>query len=158
MSGSGDPSSLSPQGRGTGAQGQGEGRAKNAGDLLKFAREARQHKTEAEERLWLRLRGRRLGVFKFRRQHVVGRARPDFICPSGGRIVEVDGSQHGPRVAQDGRRTTLLNDRGYRVLRVWNNDVLAGIDSVLQAILAELTAPHPARCASCPSPRRGEGD
>lgn len=114
--------------------------------------------TEAEERLWSRLRGRRLGGFKFRRQHILGRARPDFLCVSALLIVEVDGSQHVDRASADVRRTALLNDHGYRVLRVWNNDVLLRMDMVLDAILVALTAPHPGSLTrACPSPPWGEG-
>ena len=150
---------LSSQGRGTGAQRQGEGRAKNAGDMLVFARAARHEMTEAESRLWSRLRGRRLGGFKFRRQHVLGRSRPDFVCVTAGLIVEVDGSQHVEQAHADARRTLVLNERGYRVLRVWNNDVLSNIDAVLEAVLAALSAPHPGSLTrACPSPLLGEGE
>ena len=63
--------------------------------------------------------------------------------------VEVDGGQH----ADDGEaRTRWLEARGYRVIRFWNNDVLANTDGVLRMILDALrAAPHPS------SPSRGEG-
>ena len=147
---------LPRSGRGTGAKRQGEARAKNTGDMLRFAREARQEMTEAEERLWARLRGRRLGNHKFRRQHVVGRARPDFLCLTAKLIIEVDGSQHVERAEADVVRTTILNRDGYRVLRLWNNDVMARMDAVLEAILAALTAPHPGASGACPSPASRE--
>jgi very-short-patch-repair endonuclease len=112
--------------------------------------------TEAEERLWSRFRNRRLGGFKFRRQHVFGCLRPDFICFAAGLIVEVDGSQHIEQATRDAHRTNLLQHSGYRVLRVWNNDVLSRIDAVLEAILVALAAPHPGRSAACPSPAARE--
>jgi very-short-patch-repair endonuclease len=39
---------------------------------------------------------------------------------------------------------------GYRVIRIWNNDVVENLDGVLQRLLSELEkfAPHPQ-----PSPR-----
>ena len=157
MKGSADRS-LSLQGRGTGAQRQGEGprgRGKTPEHLLKLARAARQEMTEAEERLWAQLRGRRLGGLKFRRQQPMGQVRPDFLCAECKLIVEVDGSQHAD-APSDAIRTMFLEREGYRVLRVWNNDVLARMQSVLEAVLAA-TAPHPARFASCPSPLKGEG-
>jgi very-short-patch-repair endonuclease len=150
---------LSPQGRGTArASAQGEGRAKNGGDLLARARAARREMTDAEERLWARLRDRRLGGFKFRRQHVFGRTRPDFVCIAAHLIVEVDGSQHVEGASADASRTIFLSGRGFRVLRVWNNDVLFRMGAVLEAILYELTAPHPgALSRACPSPASGRG-
>ncbi|MGB3071260.1 MAG: DUF559 domain-containing protein [Ottowia sp.] len=44
-----------------------------------FARDLRRAMTEAERRLWSRLRGDQLGV-KFRRQHPLGRYIADFAC------------------------------------------------------------------------------
>ena len=50
------------------------------------------------------------------------------------RIVEVDGDQHAVKIPYDEQRTRWLEAQGYRVLRFWNNDVLA-TDAVAQAIL-----------------------
>jgi very-short-patch-repair endonuclease len=41
-------------------------------------------------------------------------------------------------VATDAARTAWLEDRGFRVLRFWNNDALANTDGVLEEILAAL--------------------
>lgn len=155
------PSSLSLKERGTAAQRPGEGmrgRGKTPDHLLKLAREARQTMTEAEEKLWARLRAHRLNGLKFRRQDPIGGARPDFVCPRAKLIVEVDGSQHVDMVRSDQLRTSFLEREGYRVLRVWNNDVLGRIDAVLEAILAAATLPLPARPRpGGPSPLQGEG-
>ena len=128
-----------------------------ARDLAR-ARAARAAMTEAETRLWNRLRDHRLNGWKFKRQTPLGGVRPDFTCAKAGLIVEVDGSQHADDAPQDARRTAFLGRQGYRVLRVWNNDVLARMDAVLEAILAELTDPHPAQASpeSTLSPE-GEG-
>jgi very-short-patch-repair endonuclease len=48
--------------------------------------------------------------------------------------VEVDGGQHAIQSAPDAERTRILTANRYRVLRYWNNDVLANIDGVLQDI------------------------
>ena len=50
-------------------------------------------------------------------------------------IVEVDGGQHAQRIPYDEQRTGWLEAQGYRVLRFWNNDVLANTEAVVQAIL-----------------------
>src|SRR6266849_3654471 len=65
----------------------------------------------------------------------------DFFCAEVKLIVEVDGGQH----ADDGdARTRWLEARGYRVIRFWNNDVLANTEGVLRMILDALrAAPHP---------------
>ncbi len=66
----------------------------------------------------------------------------DFFCPEA--RVEVDGGQHetSPR---DAVRTRWLEERGSRVLRFWNNDVLANTEGVVQAITGVLSATPPPR-------------
>lgn len=101
-----------------------------------FARHLRRDTTDAERLLWFHLRNRRLGDLKFRRQCPIGPFVADFLCADAGLIVEVDGSQHGEDA--DASRTHFLERRGYRVLRVWNHDVLVRTASVLESILAAL--------------------
>ncbi len=83
------------------------------------------------------LRGRRLADFKFRRQHPIGPFVADFVCLGHHLIVEADGGQHADS-EYDARRTKWLERRGWRVSRIWNNDVLARTEAVLTAILAAL--------------------
>jgi very-short-patch-repair endonuclease len=91
--------------------------------------------TDSEIRLWSRLR--QLGGFRFRRRHPLGPYVVDFFCAEARLIVEVDGGQH----ADDGEaRTRWLDARGYRVVRLWNNDVLANTDGVLRMMLDALRA------------------
>ena len=91
--------------------------------------------TEAEDRLWQELRGRRLAGIKFRRQLPVPPYVADFLCAEAMLIVEVDGSQHGESVRDD-VRTAFLKARGFRVLRFWNEDVLREMSSVCDTIIA----------------------
>jgi very-short-patch-repair endonuclease len=105
-------------------------------------RDLRRAQTEAESVLWQHLRGRRLLGFKFRRQHRIGPYFADFACCDAGLIVEVDGSQHLMQSAHDRRRTHFLQQRGYRVVRFWNDAVLRDTFTVLEAITIAL-APHP---------------
>jgi len=121
--------------------------------LIKRARTLRINQTEAEARLWSRLRNRSLDGFKFRRQIAVDPFIVDFLCSEAMLIVELDGGQHAEQADADARRTTYLEERGYRVLRFWNNDVLSNTDGVLEIVLKEL---HSRRPSPNPLPE-GEG-
>ena len=118
-------------------------------------RSLRRQQTEAERTLWQHLRDRRLLGCKFRRQHRIDRFYPDFVCLQARLIVELDGSQHLDQQAYDETRTRRLQQLGYRVIRLWNDDVLLRIDDALAVIAAALVAPHPALRATF-SPQCGE--
>jgi very-short-patch-repair endonuclease len=100
------------------------------------AKPLRKNMTEAEKRLWFHLRDRRLGGHKFRRQVTIDPYIVDFLCVERRLVVEADGSQHSDAV--DAARTAFLTAQGYRVIRFWNNDVLARTNTVTEAILAAL--------------------
>jgi very-short-patch-repair endonuclease len=53
----------------------------------------------------------------------------------------------------DQRRSALMERRGYRVLRFWDNQVMAEIEAVLEQIAKVLREPSPE-----PSPCEGEGE
>jgi very-short-patch-repair endonuclease len=106
--------------------------------------------TDAEAMLWSKLRDRKLKGHKFRRQFPVAGFVADFVCREQRLLIEIDGGQHTPK--RDERRSTILEGRGFRVLRYWNNEVLGNIDGVLLDISAALTTPSPR-----PSPPRGRG-
>ena len=118
------------------------------------ARRLRREATDVERRCWLAVRHRRLGGFKFRRQATIGRRIVDFLCVECRLGIELDGGQLGDH--RDDLRTLELNDAGVRVLRFWNNDVLANLPGVLETVLAALTTtvepPSPN-----PLPPAGEG-
>ena len=99
------------------------------------ARTLRKHLTEAEQRLWQKLKRRQLAGMKFRRQQPIGPFIVDFVSFECRIIVEVDGGQHAEEVRYDAHRTHWLETRGYRVLRFWNNEVLTHTEAVTQAIL-----------------------
>ncbi|RWM27664.1 endonuclease domain-containing protein [Mesorhizobium sp.] len=101
----------------------------------KFARTMRREATDAEDRLWQELRGRRLDRIKFRRQVPIGRFVADFLCAEARLIVEIDGSQHADS-RRDRERDVELKARGFRVLRFWNDDVLRDLDAVCDTIIA----------------------
>jgi very-short-patch-repair endonuclease len=118
-----------------------------------YARSLRRHMTDAERLLWKQLRNRQMDGWKFRRQHPLGPFTVDFICLEKKIIVEVDGGQHAIQIKEDAERSRFLQEKGYRILRFWNTDVLKGIDSVLEVIYRELSGDPP----HLTSPPRGRG-
>lgn len=107
------------------------------------ARRLRKPQSDAEQKLWMRLRGRRLAGTQFRRQEPIGPFIADFCCVERKLIVEVDGSQHASHADQDDTRTAFLATRGYRVLRFWDHEVLHDIEAVLERIDEAIRSPHP---------------
>ncbi|WP_375597912.1 endonuclease domain-containing protein [Devosia sp. Naph2] len=105
--------------------------------LLGFARAMRREPTEAERRLWLLLRDRRFSGFKFRRQVPIGPYIADFVCYDVKLIIEADGSQHAESTRDLARDAELVR-RGFRLLRLWNNDVLARPAQVADLVWATL--------------------
>jgi very-short-patch-repair endonuclease len=103
------------------------------------ARDLRKNATDAEKRLWNALRESL--PYKFRRQQPIGRFIADFACPARKLVIELDGGQHADRTEADARRSAELARRGYRVVRFWNNEVLANLEGVLDTIRRELDPP-----------------
>ncbi len=101
--------------------------------LRQRARAMRAEPTEAERLLWTILRGRRFAGFKFRRQVPMGRYIVDFYCPKARLVIELDGSQHADN-AGDVLRDRWLAENGYRVFRVWNNQLTGEGEAVADAI------------------------
>ncbi len=112
--------------------------------------------TDAEMRLWYRLRAHRFFGLKFKRQAPIGAYVVDFICFDHKLIVEVDGGQHADD-AVDRSRDKWLRQEGYRVIRFWNDDVLRRTEVVLgeisNAIMETENTPLPARSARHPLPQ-----
>jgi len=99
------------------------------------ARRLRRDQTEAEKKLWGRLRSKRLIRFKFRRQFAIGNFIADFACPETRLVIELDGGHHLDQVAKDDWRTKLIVQRGFRVIRFWDSEVLMSIDDVIERIV-----------------------
>lgn len=97
----------------------------------------RRKMTDAEMRLWFRLRPLRRDGLAFRRQSPIDRYIIDFECRAAKLAIELDGSQHADpeHEARDRERSAWLEFRGYRVLRYWNADVLRRTDDVVDEIV-----------------------
>jgi very-short-patch-repair endonuclease len=116
-------------------------------DSAQIAKRLRRNQTDAERLLWFRLRDRRLGGWKFKRQVPIGRYIVDFFCADAKLIIELDGGQHSGAV-RDAGRTEALEAFGYLVVRFWNHDVMRNIEGVLEEISSMLNQhrsepPHP---------------
>ena len=100
------------------------------------ARSLRANLTDAEERLWARLRRKQVLGVQFYRQKPIGNYIADFYAPVARLVVEVDGSQHveSEQVEHDRRRTAYLKQMGLRVLRYTDRQVLLELDPVLEEI------------------------
>lgn len=84
----------------------------------------------------MRLRHKQLDGVKFRRQQPIGAYIVDFASFEKKLVIEIDGGQHNEEEMRerDEERTTWLKERGYQVLRFWNNEVLMNMEGVLERI------------------------
>jgi very-short-patch-repair endonuclease len=120
------------------------------------ARKLRRQMSLPEARLWMELRGEKLG-FKVRRQHPIGPYVVDFYVRAGSLVIEVDGEAHdrGDRPHRDAVRDVFLKENGYRVLRVAAVDVMTNLEGVIALVSDQVTKPlhHP---SDGPPPHAGE--
>jgi very-short-patch-repair endonuclease len=124
-------------------------------------RELRNNSTDAEQRLWYQLRNRQVLGAKFRRQHALDNYIVDFVSFDAMLIVELDGGQHSETVAYDQMRDEVLARIGFKILRVWNNEIFQNLGGVMDTIYFEVEKriaayakenhPHPS------PPLEGEG-
>jgi very-short-patch-repair endonuclease len=101
------------------------------------ARQLRQSSSDAERKLWRYLRNKQTAGLRFRRQQPIGPYIADFYCAAAKLIIELDGRQHGEEEQQlhDDARTRWLTERGYRVIRFWNGQVMRYPDDTVDLIL-----------------------
>ncbi len=96
--------------------------------------------TEAEKILWENLKTKKLGGYKFRREHIIDEYIVDFVCLAKNLVVEVDGRYNDTAEMQkaDNFRTKNLEHLGFRVIRFKNEEVIGDIENVLEKIEYEL--------------------
>ena len=97
-----------------------------------FARSMRADSTKAENVLWQALRNKQLEGLKFKRQVPLDGYILDFVCFDAKLIIEVDGGQHS-----ESKRDRHFEAAGFKVLRLWNDEVLRNLDGVCKHILYE---------------------
>jgi len=109
--------------------------------LKQKAKDRKNNPTQAEQVLWEFLKGKKLGGYKFRREHVIDEYIADFVCLDKKLIVEIDGGYHNdPKVREnDEFRSKFLNENfGFKVIRFTNDEVIGDTDNVLDKIEEEL--------------------
>jgi very-short-patch-repair endonuclease len=72
----------------------------------------------------------------FRRQQVVDGFIVDFYCHAASLIVEVDGLIHEQQADADAQRDQILSARGFRILRISNEEIHSSQSEVLRRILS----------------------
>jgi len=126
---------------------RGEGKGGGEKDIKKklrdISRTLRKRSTDVENYLWRYLRNRQIEGFKFRRQQPIGKYIVDFVNFKRKIVIEVDGGQHTIYKEKDKVRDNWLKKEGYRVVRLWDNEVLNNIEGVLEVIREKLLTPHP---------------
>jgi len=111
-------------------------------ELLKAnAIKNRQYATQAENLLWLYLKGKQSG-YKFRRHHVIKQYIVDFINLKYKLIVEIDGKYHfrDEQIIKDEERTRDLEQWGYRVIRFTNEEIFNHREEVIKKIKKTIMA------------------
>jgi very-short-patch-repair endonuclease len=110
--------------------------------LRSNARALRKNSTDVERILWSKLRDHRLNGASFRRQVPIGNYIADFVCHAARLVIELDGGQHfsDGQEAADAKRSTMIETKGFRVVRFSNHDVMtnrAGVLEVIATAIAE---------------------
>lgn len=96
----------------------------------------RKNLQKAEIELWLRLKNKKLGGYKFRRQYSVDRYVIDFCCSELKLAIEIDGPYHNTDDMKiyDNSRDTFIKSLGIRILRFSNADIENNIENILLKI------------------------
>ncbi len=96
--------------------------------------------TDAERKLWSRIRMKQLKGCQFYRQRIIGDYIVDFYCPKGKLVIELDGGQHyeNRQILSDRKRDKYLRNLGLKVLRFSDIEVLKETDSVVEEIYNNL--------------------
>ena len=123
-----------------------------------LARRLRKEMTEAEKRLWYRIRKRQLSEHQFRKQVELKSYVVDFCCLKERLVIELDGGHHGEteNVERDRERQSWLELEGYRVIRFWNSELASDLDAVLERIYVELYGSREAEVRPLKHRRRRE--
>ncbi len=103
--------------------------------LKSLARQLRKDGTKGEAILWkYALRAKKMNGYQFNRQFPIGDYIVDFICRKLQLIIEIDGSTHNYRGADDYKKQKFLEGMGFTILRFFEGQVIYRIDDVVGEI------------------------
>lgn len=102
--------------------------------MTERARQLRRDSTPAERKLWRILSRYRPA---FTRQLVVENYIVDLAYRKAKLAIELDGSQHLDQQQYDEKRTAYLESMGWRVIRLWNFEVMTNPDGAAESLLAQ---------------------
>ncbi|HVK97666.1 MAG TPA: methionine synthase, partial [Flavisolibacter sp.] len=128
--------------------------------LKEFSQSHRSSPTQAEDVLWNLLQTKQLDGYKFRRQHIIDKYIADFVCLKYKLIIEVDGLIHQLPENQisDEQRTKRLNEIGFQVIRLTNQQVIHEPETTLNTIRTALRLQEETKIIShLSSPTGGQG-
>jgi leucyl-tRNA synthetase len=111
--------------------------SENSDLSAKTAEETRSAPTEVEEFLWLNLKSRALD-YKFSLQYLIADHGVDFVCLSKKLIIEVVDETYENQVKVSTERTKILSEKGFKVIRFKNEEILRNLAGVLDTITIEL--------------------
>jgi very-short-patch-repair endonuclease len=94
------------------------------------ARDLRLTDSLAERKVWELLRAHRMDGMRFRRQHPIGPYVADFAGVARKLVIEIDGEHHAVQRESDLRRTDILEQAGWRVIRFPASEALQNVDGV----------------------------
>jgi 5-methyltetrahydrofolate--homocysteine methyltransferase len=128
--------------------------------LKEYALTNRNKPTDAEAALWELVKSKKLEGYKFRRQHIIGNYITDLVCLDSRLVIEIDGLIHQlpENKESDLIRTEWLNEKGFKVIRFTNDDVLFNIDNTIEQISLTLKGqPSIKETNNLSSPLGGQG-
>jgi len=104
--------------------------------LKALSQHLRKNMTDAENRVWSKLRRKQLKGYPFYRQKIIGKYIVDFYCPKANLVIELDGGQHYSETGKtkDMTRDNFLAEMGITVLRISDKDVFENIGGVMEGI------------------------
>lgn len=109
-------------------------------EKVEAARRLRTGMTQAEQVFWERVRRKGFMGLRIRRQQIIEGFIVDFYCERLGVVIELDGGVHEAQAFADQERDAVLRERGLKVLRFTNDEVLSDVDGVLNMIRSAVKA------------------
>ena len=103
--------------------------------MRRKSRHLRKRSTPAEVILWEEIRNRKLGGLKFRRQYPVLGFILDYYCAEKSLGIELDGSIHDSQEEYDEWREKLIQEKGIRIVRFSNQEIVKNLEEVKKKIL-----------------------